>query len=197
MPFYCAGQPTRLTGLLSWERCTQGLHRLLSWCATYGWCFLGSWFFRLCTSLRWCHFLWSVVELAVVPVCVADSPAFPGALGPPPFWRLSCLYCCRARLTASSTNLRLTLRSSASSGSGRPRPPARKHRILLGTFSQKTTAGTNQTGAYLSFQTRAEVILYPFNSCRLTHNWTGCIRPFRKGKRKLLNHPHKSCKKWV
>lgn len=111
-----------------------------------GWCFLGSWFFSLCTWFRWCHFLWSVVELAIAPVFVAVSSAFPGPLGPPPFWRVSCLYCCRARLTASSTNRRLTLRSSASSGSDRRHPPGRKHHILMRTLTMTFMANNCMNG---------------------------------------------------
>lgn len=84
-----------------------------------------------CVPVRWHHFLLSVEELAVVSVFVEVSSVFPGgcnvaALGPPPFWSVSCLYCCRARLTASSTNRLLTLRSSASSGSEMRRPPEEK-----------------------------------------------------------------------
>lgn len=79
------------------------------------------------------HFLQSVGELAVVSVFASACSPCPGgcaaaALGPPPFWRVSCLYCSKARLTASSTNRLLTLSSSASSGSDRRRPPVAMRR---------------------------------------------------------------------
>lgn len=93
------------------------------------WCFPGAaglFSVSICLTLSRRHFLLSVGELAVVSVFVSASP-FPGgcpaALGPSPLWRVSCLYCCKARPTASSTNRLLTLSSSASSGSDRRRPP--------------------------------------------------------------------------